>query len=855
MTIRLVADAVFTVDADDRILTPGALEITDGQISWVGDPGVPAAAETEVREVGGLLMPGLVNCHGHSPMTLVRSAGDGLPLDRWLSESVWPREALLSDDDVFWGMTLGANELLCNGTTTTCEQYRHPAPVVEALVASGIRAMYTPGIFDVPGAGTENTWPVLLQGACDLFDEMEGREGRLHLGFGPHAAYTVPPEGLTAIAEAAQSRNALFQIHLSETAAECRVVEERYGQSAPALLAKYGALEGRVIAAHAVWLDDADIEILLDHDVAVAHCPGSNGKLGSGVARLADLLARGVRVGLGTDGPASNDDLHLWDEMRLAALLARATAGDPTVVSSATALRRWGGPGAPGRRAGARPPSRRHPVAHRRRPVHAVGEPGRAARPPGLGRCGLSGDRRVGGRGGRGRGRALHTDRCRAGAGRGGPARPPPQRLLSFLAMSGFVDQAQLHARAGDGGAGAVSWRREAHVDKGGPDGGDGGHGGDVWLIASTNESSLLGFRDHPFRRATDGVHGSGQKRHGARGKDIEVPVPVGTVVRDNHGAVICDLSSHGSRALVAEGGQGGRGNARFLSNRRRAPAFAEQGEAGQEFWLDMELKLMADVALLGFPNVGKSTLIATVSAAKPKIADYPFTTLEPHLGVVRLGSVRDHTEFVVADIPGLVEGAADGKGLGLRFLRHIERARVLVVLLDLDPTAEPPPAEQLRILLGELGSYQPEMLERPRLVVGSKHDLSDGGTAEAWGCDLVLSAATNSGVRELVDQLALLVGRARMAASVAVETADVVVHRPVPEGVDVRKLSPGTWQVVGRAAERAVAFSDLGDDGALAEAVKRLRRLGVDRALTRAGVRDGDEVTVGAMTFTWGED
>jgi GTP-binding protein len=156
--------------------------------------------------------------------------------------------------------------------------------------------------------------------------------------------------------------------------------------------------------------------------------------------------------------------------------------------------------------------------------------------------------------------------------------------------MSGFVDQAQLHARAGDGGAGAVSWRREAHVDKGGPDGGDGGHGGDVWLIATTNESSLMGFRDHPFRRATDGVHGSGQKRHGARGKDIEVPVPVGTVVRDPKGAVVCDLSSHGARAMVAEGGQGGRGNARFLSNRRRAPAFAEQGEVGQEYWLDMEL-------------------------------------------------------------------------------------------------------------------------------------------------------------------------------------------------------------------------------------------------------------------------
>jgi len=395
-----------------------------------------------------------------------------------------------------------------------------------------------------------------------------------------------------------------------------------------------------------------------------------------------------------------------------------------------------------------------------------------------------------------------------------------------------------------------VSWRREAHVDRGGPDGGDGGHGGDVWLIASVNQSSLLGFRDHPHRRATDGVHGSGQKRHGARGKDIVVPVPVGTVVRDAEGAVQCDLSVDGDRFLIAEGGQGGRGNARFLSNRRRAPAFAEQGEKGQERWLDMELKLMADVALVGFPNAGKSTLISTVSAAKPKIADYPFTTLEPHLGVVRIGGTRDSTEFVMADIPGLVEGAAEGKGLGHRFLRHIERARVLVVLLDLDPIATHTPAEQLRILLGELGSYQPDLLERPRLVVGSKEDMAPDASGI---CELVLSSATGAGVRPLIERLAVMVQEVRATADV-VASAVVVTHRPVPEGVDVQRIAPGEWRVVGRIAERAVAFSDLNDDGALDEAVKRLRRLGVDRALSRAGVREGDEVTVGSLTFTWGE-
>jgi 5-methylthioadenosine/S-adenosylhomocysteine deaminase len=340
VTVRLVADAVFTVDADERVWQPGAVEFDGGLITWVGDPGqTPPDPRTEVRELGGLVMPGLVNCHGHSPMTLVRSAGDGLPLDRWLTEAVWPREALHGDEDVFWGMTLGASEMLLNGVTTTSEQYLHAATVAEAALASGIRCVLTPGVFDVPGLDPEGTWRGHLQEACRLYDEMDGREGRLHMGFGPHAAYSLPPAGLTAVAEEAQRRGALIQIHLAETEAEGRVIEERYGLRAPALLASLGVFDGPVLAAHAIWLDQADLELLAAHDVAVAHCPGSNGKLGSGVAPLAALLARGVRVGLGTDGPASNDDLHLWDEMRLAAILARATAADPGVLSSASALR------------------------------------------------------------------------------------------------------------------------------------------------------------------------------------------------------------------------------------------------------------------------------------------------------------------------------------------------------------------------------------------------------------------------------------------------------------------------------------------------------------------------------------
>src|SRR5437763_8941861 len=247
---------------------------------------------------------------------------------------------------------------------------------------------------------------------------------------------------------------------------------------------------------------------------------------------------------------------------------------------------------------------------------------------------------------------------------------------------SGFVDEAQLHVRAGDGGAGSVSFRREAHVPRGGPDGGDGGKGGDVWLVADRNVASLAAFRDHPHRRAGDGAHGRGGARHGAGGSDLRVAVPEGTTIKERDGAVIADLVHAGDSWLAARGGRGGRGNARFLTNRRRAPSFAEQGEAGEERWLRMVLRLMADVALVGFPNAGKSTLISRISAAKPKVADYPFTTLQPHLGVVRL----EDAEYVVADIPGLIEGASEGKGLGLQFLRHIERARALVVLIDLAP-------------------------------------------------------------------------------------------------------------------------------------------------------------------------
>jgi GTP-binding protein len=411
------------------------------------------------------------------------------------------------------------------------------------------------------------------------------------------------------------------------------------------------------------------------------------------------------------------------------------------------------------------------------------------------------------------------------------------------MPQSGFVDEVRVNLRGGDGGAGAVSFRREAHVPRGGPDGGDGGAGGDVILAADRNISSLLAFRDHPHRRAESGRHGAGGRRHGAGGADLTVTVPEGTLVRGRDSELLADLVASGDRYVAARGGRGGRGNARFLSNRRRAPAFAEQGEYGEERWLRLEVSLVADAALVGLPNAGKSTLIAAVSAARPKIAAYPFTTLEPHLGVVREGD----TEFVLADIPGLIDGAADGRGLGHRFLRHVERARVLVVLLDLASVEERAPADQERALLHELDRYQPGLLDRPRLVVGTKADVA---TAPYDG--FVISAVTHEGLDRFVRTLGGLVDTARAAAPPSTEP---VVLRPRDDGFEIVRDQDGAWRVVGRDAERVVAVTDLTDTDAAAYVRDRFRRLGVDRALLRAGAREGDLIRVGTVELEYVED
>jgi len=386
-------------------------------------------------------------------------------------------------------------------------------------------------------------------------------------------------------------------------------------------------------------------------------------------------------------------------------------------------------------------------------------------------------------------------------------------------------------------------------VVRGGPNGGDGGRGGDIWLVADHNIASLLAFRDHPHRRADSGVHGKGKDLHGKRGASLEITVPEGTVIRDLYsGEVLAELFHHGDRWLAAAGGRGGRGNARFLSNRRRAPTFAEQGEAGEERWLKLEMQLMADVALVGFPNVGKSTLISVVSAAKPKIADYPFTTLVPNLGVVR---VDDHTEFVMADIPGLIEGASEGRGLGHQFLRHIERARVLCLLIDLASIDGSTPQYQIDTLLQELGQYRPELLERPRLIVGTKADLVAPDALGSWDHP-VISAVTGDGVRQLVGRLSSMVTEARRHDP---STPGMVVLRPEPRGALVERVAPGEFRVMGREVERVVALNDVTTPEAIAYIDDRLGRLGVPRLLERAGATDGDIVWIADFSFEYRTD
>jgi GTP-binding protein len=416
-----------------------------------------------------------------------------------------------------------------------------------------------------------------------------------------------------------------------------------------------------------------------------------------------------------------------------------------------------------------------------------------------------------------------------------------------------FVDEAKVRVRAGDGGAGVASFHKERGKPRGRPEGGSGGAGGDVIVAADPGVASLLDYQRRPHRRAGDGSHGRGGMQHGRRGADLVLPVPVGTIVHDEQGTILADLAEAGSRVVVLTGGRGGRGNAALVSSRHVAPTFAEQGEYGDEAEITLELMLTADAAIIGFPNAGKSTLISRVSAARPKVADYPFTTLEPHLGVVEVGE----RQFVLADIPGLVEGAAEGRGLGHAFLRHAERARALLLLLDPSPLQELSVARQHGVLVAELERHDPALAARPRVVAVNKADLSGGAEAAAALAAALgrpvhtVSAITGEGVEILMHAVADVV---EQAVREAPGRRSYLLHRPAPPGFSVRREGE-RWVVVGKAAERAISLDDLTVPEAADFAARRLARAGVDAALRRAGARPGDEVQIGDLVFEFRED
>jgi GTPase len=437
-----------------------------------------------------------------------------------------------------------------------------------------------------------------------------------------------------------------------------------------------------------------------------------------------------------------------------------------------------------------------------------------------------------------------------------------------------FVDECTIHVRGGDGGNGAVSFRREAHVPRGGPDGGDGGRGGDVVLVADRNTTSLLDLHRAPHQRGGTGTHGSGMGKTGADGDDRLLTVPIGTVVRDRDTqAVLADLVRDGQRYVAARGGRGGRGNAAFANRYRRVPRFAERGERVRDRSLRLELKLIADVGLVGFPSAGKSSLVGRLSSATPRVEAWPFTTLTPHLGVMRAGDTADGTpiDVVLADVPGLIEGAAEGKGLGIRFLRHIERCMVLLHVLDAMPfETDRDPLRDLDVLRGELREHDPTLLDRPQVVVINKIDLPDGrAMAELVRDQLVergeevleVSAVTGEGLDRLRYRLGELVAaeRERLGAVRVEDTAEAaeVVLDLAPVGPDfaVGRTDAGGYRVTGDRVERWVQMLPLEDIGAVRYLQGRLRRAGVERALVAAGARAGDEVVIGDIVFDFDPD
>jgi GTP-binding protein len=407
-----------------------------------------------------------------------------------------------------------------------------------------------------------------------------------------------------------------------------------------------------------------------------------------------------------------------------------------------------------------------------------------------------------------------------------------------------FVDETRIKVIAGAGGNGVVGFHHEPYKPKGGPDGGNGGDGGSVILRADGSIGTFLELSAHPHVKAERGGHGEGGKRTGSRGRDRVVLVPPGTVVHDSDGVLMADLAAPGDEFVAARGGKGGMGNARFATATRRSPAFADKGEPGEDRWLSLELRLLADVGLIGFPNAGKSTLVAQVSSARPKIADYPFTTLTPNLGVVE----GVDPSFVIADIPGLIPGAHEGKGLGHRFLRHVRRAAVLLYVIDL-AAEDRDPFDDAPILQQELARFDPELAARPTLIVANKVDLVPDRMEELRqrvpGA-MPISAMTGEGIDDLVDVLRTEVERVRSETPPPVGFVRHVIRQ---DPIRVEREGSG-WRVWGRRPERAVAATDMDNEEAVIRLQRRLISMGVERLLSEAGADPGDEVRIGAIAF-----
>lgn len=422
--------------------------------------------------------------------------------------------------------------------------------------------------------------------------------------------------------------------------------------------------------------------------------------------------------------------------------------------------------------------------------------------------------------------------------------------------MNSFLDEATIHVQAGDGGAGSMHFHREKFVPFGGPDGGDGGTGGDVILRADRELNTLFNFKRRRRFVAESGQAGGQNKMRGRAGEDLVVPVPVGTVVRDaESGEIVADLAGEDQMVVVARGGKGGLGNVHFKTSTNQAPHFAEKGEPGETRTLDLELKVIADVGIVGLPNAGKSTLLSVISAARPKIADYPFTTLTPNLGVVEVD--EEAQPFVVADIPGLIEGAHEGVGLGHEFLRHIERTLVLIHLID---GSGDEPLEAFRQINAELGQYAAELTEKPQIVAVNKMDLPD--VQERWpelqaelkrlGYEaLPVSAVTRQGVDALVYRTAQVLAEQEREIEQVPHEVEVITVKPPADHFEIERKR-ATFHVHGETVERLAVMTDLENDEAVHRLQTRLKRMGLFAALQRAGAREGSKVRIGDLEFTW---